>query len=191
MPETKEAVPVRQRILDCAAELFYRDGIRATGIDRVIAEAGVAKMSLYKHFASKDELVLAFLERRDDKWMTWFRERVERERSPDKRLVAAFDALHEWFSSDEFRGCAFINASVEYADTRNAATAIALRHKARLRDFLELTARSARMRKAEELAWSLLLLVEGATVTAQMEGRPDAANRARKAAITLIGQHAY
>jgi AcrR family transcriptional regulator len=191
MPKVESPAPVRERILDCAATLFYRDGIRATGIDRVIAEAGVAKMSLYNHFAGKDELVLAFLERRDEKWMLWLKTRVDAERSPDKRLVTVFDALHEWFASRDFRGCAFINASVEYADEKSAATTAALRHKARLRDFLESTARAARMRKPDELAWSLLLLVEGAIVTAQMEGRPDAAKRARRAAVTLIGQHAY
>jgi AcrR family transcriptional regulator len=191
MSAAKPNVPVRERILDCAAELFYRDGIRATGIDRVIAEAGVAKMSLYNHFAGKDELVLAFLERRDEKWMNWLKERVEREPPTDKRLTAVFDALHEWFASKDFRGCAFINASVEYADEKSAVAGAALRHKARLRDFLELTARGARMRKPDELAWSLLLLIEGAIVTAQMQGHPAAAKRARKAAATLMGQHAY
>lgn len=183
--------PVRERILDCAAALFYRDGIRATGIDRIIADAGVAKMSLYNQFGSKDELVLAFLEQRDARWMEWLEKRVALERAPDKRLAALFEAMHEWFSSADFRGCAFINASVESADEKSPATQVALRHKARLRQFIEALARAARMRKPDELSWALLLLIEGAIVTAQMEGRPDAARRAKKAALTLLGQHAY
>jgi AcrR family transcriptional regulator len=191
MPQAKPALPVRERILDCAADLFYRDGIRATGIDRVIAEAGVAKMSLYNHFTGKDELVLAFLERRDDRWMEWLQQRVGRERAPEKQLVVLFDALHEWFSSPEFRGCAFINASIEYADDQSAVTGIALRHKSRLRHYIEGIARAARLRKTDELAWSILMLIEGATVTAQMEGKPEAARRAKRAAATLIDQHAY
>jgi AcrR family transcriptional regulator len=184
-------ISVKERILDCAAGLFYRDGIRATGIDRIIAEAGVAKMSLYNQFGSKDELVLAFLQRRDARWMDWLEKRIALERVADKRLVAVFDAMHEWFSSEDFRGCAFINASVEAANGKSAITQSALRHKARLRQFIETLARAAKLRKPEELAWSLLLLVEGAIVTAQMEGKPDAARRAKKAAMTLISQHAY
>src|SRR5258708_27708372 len=101
----------RDHLVETALALFSKHGYHATGIDRILAEAGVAKMTLYKHFKSKDELILAALSRRDEKFRTWFMREVERHgRTPRERLLVVFDILEAWFQSREFRGCMFVNA---------------------------------------------------------------------------------
>src|SRR5882762_3400666 len=101
----------RSRILDAAYDLFSRRGVRAVGIDAIITRSGVARMSLYRHFASKEELVLALLERRDEQWTKgWLLAEVERRATdPADRLLVAFDVLDEWFHRPDYEGCAFIN----------------------------------------------------------------------------------
>ncbi len=109
------AVSRRDHLVDTALEMFCRDGFHATGIDKILAQAGVAKMTLYNHFRSKDELILAVLRRRDERFRRAFVRAVERRASaPRDRLLAIFDALGEWFCRNDFTGCTFINASAEY-----------------------------------------------------------------------------
>ena len=108
-------------ILDHALRLFYREGIRATGIDRILAEAGVAGMSVYRNFKSKDGLVAAVLKRRDEAWMSWLTAEVEIAPTPRERLLRVFDALDRWFRRDDFHGCMFINAAGEFADGASTA----------------------------------------------------------------------
>ncbi|NQV24896.1 MAG: TetR/AcrR family transcriptional regulator, partial [Rhodopirellula sp.] len=109
----------RERIVEAADRLFYAEGIRAVGIDRIIAEAGVAKMSLYNHFSSKDDLVLAVLQFRDEKITRYFESTIQKHVDDGSdRLNAFFSALKGWFESKGFRGCAFINAVVELADSK-------------------------------------------------------------------------
>lgn len=114
------------RILSVAHDLFYRDGIRATGIDRIIADSGVAKKTFYRYFPSKHALIVAFLQYRHERWMTWFEGALTRHGASIEALVPA---LSEWFRSDEYRGCAFINAVVEVGGTMPEAVAISRRHK--------------------------------------------------------------
>lgn len=183
--------PMAERILGVAGRLFYANGIHATGIDRVIAEAGIAKMSLYKHFRSKDALVLAFLARRDERWCGWLAARVDalaaRARRPDARILAIFDALGEWFASRDFRGCAFINAAVEFADAGHLVRGAAAAHKARVRDFIEAECRRATLRQPVEAAARLAMIVEGAIITAQLGEPKTAAARAQAIArATLV-----
>ena len=130
VPSTTAAPPPRTRILDAASEAFYRQGIAAVGVDAIVADAGVAKSTLYRHFPSKDDLVVAFLRRRDERWRAWLRSEVER-LSPDPagRPLAVFDALGGWFASEAFRGCAFINAAAEIADPTHPARAAVQEHK--------------------------------------------------------------
>ena len=130
----REKVDLSQQILDTAAELFYREGVRSVGVDRIAAESGVAKMTLYYHFRSKDELVAAWLRRRDDEWMSWLASAVERRRG--SRLLAVFEALREWFETPTFRGCAFVNAYGELGWSNPAAAEIVASHKRKLNEYL-------------------------------------------------------
>lgn len=176
----------RERILDAASTAFYRRGIRAVGVDSVIADAGVAKATLYRHFPSKDALVQAFLERRDRRWRTWFAEAVDRlAPDPADRPLAVFDALGEWFRSDDFRGCAFINAAVEITDPDHPARAAVRDHEDRLAAHLERLCREAGLADPKGAAAALFLLVEGAIVCALVEGGDAPAARARAAAARL------
>lgn len=177
----------RERILDAASVAFYRDGIRAVGVDAVVASAGVAKATLYRHFRSKDELVQAFLLRRDLRWRRWLQEAVERlAPSPADRPLAVFDALGEWFASDEFRGCAFINAAAEITDPAHPAREAVREHKRALGEYLERVVRDAGLAEPAARAGALLLLVEGCIVSALIEDDAGPARRARDAARTLL-----
>src|SRR5258705_9633275 len=108
----------RERILETAYELFSRHGTQSVGVDRITAEAGTAKMTLYRHFPSKEDLIVAFLERRQERWTRgWLQAEVERrEDSPAARLLAVFDVFGEWFARADFEGCSFINVMLEVDD---------------------------------------------------------------------------
>ncbi|CAG2147779.1 TetR/AcrR family transcriptional regulator [Cupriavidus plantarum] len=161
----------RDRILDTAARLFYRDGYRATGVDKIIAESGVAKMSLYRHFPSKNDLIAAYLERRHDFWMGWFEAAVTRHLALRRNLDVLADALAEWFTSDEYRGCAFINVVAEAGggagdDPRLVEHAVS--HKASLEDYLVQLASDLGLTDPESVAAEAMLCVEGMIVRYQM-----------------------
>ena len=178
-------LPARERILVAAHELFYRDGIRATGVDRLIAESGVAKLTFYRHFASKDDLVRAFLDYRHERWMAWFVDALGRHGAvPGGGLAPVVPALAEWFADPAFRGCAFINSVVEVGGSVDEAARMALRHKQDmvqvLADLLPDTAERVQVADAAAVA------VDGAIVRAQM-GQPGAAiNGLRRLVSTLI-----
>ena len=108
----------RDRIVDTAYDLFSRHGVRAVGVDRIVAESGVAKMSLYRHFGSKDELVLTFLQERERRWTNeWLRaEASAAARHAAERMLAIFDVFGEWFALEDFEGCSFINVLLEFDD---------------------------------------------------------------------------
>jgi len=179
-----DKLDTRRRILDTAAELFYREGVRSVGVDRIAAEADVAKMTLYSHFKSKDELVVAWLRRRDEEWMSWLESAVERRNGTG--LLAVFGAMREWFEKPDFRGCAFINAHAELGWSNPAAAEIVTSHKHALTEYLARLARSEGAAEPEALARELLLLVEGAIVTASIQRDPRVADDARGAAAKLI-----
>jgi len=165
-----EGLPARERILLTAYRLFYRDGIRATGIDRVITESGVTKVTFYRHFPSKNELVLAFLEYRHRRWMDWFTGALQRHGGNAGALVPA---LEEWFRDGEFRGCAFINSVGELGASLPEVAAVTLDHKR------DMTAAVAALlppsRKNKQIAEAVALAIDGAIVHAQFTDKPDAA----------------
>jgi len=162
-------LPARERILVTAHALFYRDGIRATGIDRVIAEAGVAKLTFYRHFPSKDELVRAFLDYRHGHWMAWFIDALGRHGAqPGRGLAPVAAALAEWFAQPQFRGCAFINAVAEVGGTLPDAVAISQRHKQDMLEVIEQLLPEGPLRQAQ--AGAAAMAVDGAIVRAQMGG---------------------
>ncbi|MBF6075290.1 TetR/AcrR family transcriptional regulator [Nocardia beijingensis] len=176
----------KQRLLTTAEELFYAEGIRAVGLDRLLQASGVGRASFYRHFASKDDLVVAVLEDRDRRWLDWLRESVEQTGDPAARPLAVFDALAQRFARKDFRGCAFINTMVEVADRESAAHQVADRHKRRVIEYLDELLTEAGQSDADELAAELALLVDGAIVTAVREGTPEAASRARTIAERLL-----
>src|SRR5215831_14017788 len=138
MERTKPTSEARQRILETADRLFYQQGIRAVGIDRIIAEAGVAKMTFYTHFPSKDDLILAVLKRREESVLAFFRAAMERHDKKAKNpLRAFFAALKDFFEASGFRGCPFQNAAVELADPTHPGTAFVRGHKQRFSAFLQ------------------------------------------------------
>jgi AcrR family transcriptional regulator len=186
---TRETSEARQRILETADRLFYQDGIRAVGIDRIIAEAEVAKMSLYKHFPSKDDLILAALKHREEGVLEFFRSAMERHGKKAKYpLRAFFAALKEWFETPGFRGCAFQNAAAELADPAHPGTEFIRGHKQRFGVFLRGLVEEAIGKNASKVAPAVALLVEGAIVTAVIQGTPDAADVARDASLKLVAE---
>jgi AcrR family transcriptional regulator len=177
----------RDHLVETALDLFYRHGFHATGIDRILAASGVAKMTLYKHFRSKDDLILAALRLRDERFRQWLAEAVEnRARSPRKRLLALFDVLEEWFSAPGFQGDMFLNAAAEYGDPAHPVRAAAADHKAAMRQYFVDLARAAGARDAESLANQFALLVDGAVVTAHVAGNMRSAKNARRVAKVLL-----
>lgn len=172
MSVAPSTLPPRQRILLTAHDLFYRDGIRATGIDRIISESGVAKVTFYRHFPSKNELIEAFLAYRHDQWLSWFSRSLEQHatRRGDV-MLALVPCLEEWFSSPHYRGCAFINTAVELAEMLPESLKIARLHKKQMAEVIAgyLPTSSEREQRAEMLS----MLIDGAIVKVQIEQQPQ------------------
>ncbi|MGB3189273.1 MAG: TetR/AcrR family transcriptional regulator [Limnoraphis sp.] len=180
---------VRDRILMTASELFYKEGVQNVGIDRIIAESGVAKMSLYNHFKSKDTLIAAWLQQQDESWRTWFQETVERlATQPEERVLAIFDALKECFEQPNFRGCAFLNSAVELVDPEHPGYQVSLEHQQATFDYILSLVKAANLPDAEELTEQLVILAVGATVVAMMKRNSKAAMQAKQAAARLIAE---
>ncbi|WP_418132006.1 TetR/AcrR family transcriptional regulator (plasmid) [Variovorax sp. 375MFSha3.1] len=172
-------LPARERILRTAHDLFYAEGLRATGIDRVIAEAGVTKVTFYRHFPSKNDLILTYLNLRHERWMKWFTEALERHGGASKGAQALPPVMKEWFRGralGDFRGCAFLNGVSEMGPTMPAVVQATRQHKQQMTDVIEalLPQSSQRKRTAEALASA----VDGAIVQAQYSGDPAPALRA-------------
>jgi AcrR family transcriptional regulator len=181
------APSARERILESAYELFSHRGIRAVGIDEIRERADVAKATLYRHFASKDELVLAFLDRREQLWTREWVEREARSRAsaPEGQLLAIFDAFDDWFRRDDFEGCSFINVMLEWADRDHPIGRSTVLHLANIRAFLATLATEAGLREPETFAHSWHILMKGSIVAAG-EGDTEAAQRAKAMGRALI-----
>lgn len=167
-------LPARDRILLTAHDLFYRDGIRATGIDRVIAAAGVTKVTFYRHFPSKNDLILAFLDYRHQRWITWFRDALHRHGGfAGAGVGALLPALAEWLGDPAYRGCAFINTAVELGGVMPEALQLARSHKADMTLLIVELLPAATSRDSD--AQAIALLVDGAIVRAQLDQAADGA----------------
>lgn len=184
---------VRERLLEAAEALIYAGGIHATGVDAIVRTAGAARKSFYTYFDSKDALVAAALERRDERWMRWFIDGTHaRGRTPRTRLLAMFDVLREWFASEDFHGCAFLNAAGEIASPDDPIRRVSREHKARLLAFVReqsdawAAATGADRRVAARLARQWLILIDGAIGVALVSGEADAALDARAAAQLML-----
>ncbi|HEX5192102.1 MAG TPA: helix-turn-helix domain-containing protein [Solirubrobacteraceae bacterium] len=179
----------RERLVNAAYELFSRYGIQAVGVDAIIERSGVARQTMYRHFGSKDDLVLAFLERREQLWTRrWLEtEVVRRATDPRDRLLAVFDVFDGWFRSSDYEGCSFINVMLEHPDADHAVHRAAAAYLAGIRHFLEGLARQAGIADAENFAREWHILMKGAIVAAA-EGDQDAALRAKRVAAGLLEQ---
>ena len=175
----------RDRVLAAASQLFYEKGIRAVGVDRIAAEANVSKMTLYRHFPTKDDLVVAVLELRDQPAQAMLTAAAAAGKTPRERILAPFKMLERWFTSDGFRGCPFMNASLELANPGHPARAVAERHKTATRDQFESLARDAAASDPRSLADQLAVIFDGAIAQAQMRD-PRAVARAALAAATAL-----
>lgn len=189
---TASSTPVgaRQRILEAAYELFSHRGIRAVGVDEVIERAGVAKATLYRHFPSKDQLVLAFLDLRQERWMHDFMygEPSElRELPADQRLLSIFDSFDDWFRQEDFEACPFIKALLEMGPGHPAGRA-SIGHLESIRHVGRRLAEEAQLRDTDEFSRSWHLLIKGSIVAAA-EGDREAVRRAKSMAGALIGEH--
>lgn len=189
-----DVVPVppaaHERIVNAAYELFSRRGIRAVGTDEVIQRAGVAKATLYRHFATKNDLVLAVLQRREEIWTHGVIEAQSEQlgNTPEEQLLAIFDVMHDWFQlRDGYEGCSFINVLLELGADHPAGQA-SIAHIDHVRDILRRRALAAGLTDVEDFASSWHILMKGAIILAAV-GDLDAAQRAQKMAIALIEQH--
>lgn len=184
-------LPARERILRTAHDLFYADGLRATGIDRVIAEAGVTKVTFYRHFPSKNDLILAYLNRRHDLWIAWFTEALARHGGTSRGVQTLPPVLEEWFSGQalgDFRGCAFLNSVSEMGPAIPAIVEATRQHKQQMTDAIEALLPPARQRR--QTAEAVAIAVEGAIVQAQYSENPALALRALKFIADLVDHKA-
>ena len=178
--------PAADRILDTAFRLFYARGIRAVGVDLIIAESGVAKATFYKHFPAKDDLVLAYLDRVDEIWTGQLRAAAEAAGpAPSDQLVGAFDALGTACRRDGYRGCAFINAGAE-ATPGTPVHERTVAHKQAVLAWLRDLAARAGVDDPDSLARSLALLLDGGLADGALAAAPEAPQAAKQAARTLV-----
>lgn len=173
-------------VLDAAEMLFYERGVQAVGMDAIRDACGVSLKRLYQCFPSKDQLVAEYLRRRDQRWREELTRFVERRADPADRVAAVFDWLYEWFSEPGFRGCAFINSFGELGATSPAVANIARQHKDALRAYLIDLTKLLPVDEPATVAEQLLLLIDGAIVSASITGNPGAARHARAAAEVLL-----
>ena len=176
----------RERILEAAYDLFAHQGTRSVGVDAIIERSGVAKMTLYRHFKSKQDLVLAFLDRREALWTDdWLiREVSVRATDPKERLLAIFDAYHDWFQIEDFEGCAFINVLLEY-QADNPLHIAAAGHLAKVRAFVRELATQADIKDVPMFCDIWHMLMKGCTIAAA-EGNRQAALQANRAAKVIL-----
>jgi len=184
---TPERLSARERLLRAAEELFYEEGVNTVGIDRVIERAGVAKASLYSSFGSKEALIRAYLAARAEARRARIRTAIARHETPRERLLAVFDVLAEIFAEPGFRGCAFMRASAEMrsgSGVRSECQGL----RGWTRSLFTDLAREVGARDPERLARQLVILYDGASVSAQMDGDPGAARAARAVAAAMLDQ---
>ena len=181
--------PVRERILATAYDLFARRGVRDVGINELVDRAGITKATLYRHFPSKDDLVVAFLELRERRWTRGWVEAEGRRRggTPEEQLLAIFDLFDEWFHREDFEACSFINVLLELGAAHPAGRA-SIEHLENIRSVVRQLAEEASLSEPDSFARSWHILMKGSIVS-PAEGDPNAAQRAKAMAQRLIEDH--
>ena len=180
----------RERVGRAAYDLFSRDGTAAVGVDAIIARAGTAKMTLYRNFPSKTDLILDFLRRRERVWTEdWLEAESQRRGStPAQQLLAIFDVFGEWFARPDFEGCSFLTVMVETASKDNAVYQASVQHLANIRHYLKGLAAAAGIENADSFARQWHILMKGSIMAAH-EGDTAAAGRARDVGVVLLRAH--
>ncbi|GAB6051707.1 TetR/AcrR family transcriptional regulator [Magnetospira thiophila] len=194
MPETKKSTcgagavsGAKDRILDTAIRLFCEEGIHATGIDRIIEESGVARMTLYNRFGSKRGLIRAALEREGETWRAWYEEELQRTgTTPKDRLLGVFNVLEKWFAREDFFGCAFLNAMAEHNKTDALIRELTLSHKKKVLAPIADLAQQAGYADPQGVAHQLGILMDGAIITAMVTENPAIARDTRVMAEALL-----
>jgi AcrR family transcriptional regulator len=186
---TREGLTARQRILETAYDLFSQRGVRDVGVDEIIARSGVAKATLYNHFPTKNQLVLAFLDLREERWTFEMVETEARARgqTPEEQLLAIFDVFGEWFHREDFDGPAFISVLLEMGRLHPLGQA-SIQHLENINALVAGMAEEAGLREPHEFALSWHILMKGSIIAA-IEGDTDAAPRAKTMARHLVEQH--
>lgn len=184
---------VRDKLLDAAEALVYAGGIHATGVDAIVRQSSTARKSFYTYFESKDALVAAALQRRHERWMSWFVEGTRRRgKTARAQLLGMFEVLREWFASPGFHGCAFLNAAGEIGSAEDPIRLVAREHKAQLLQFVRvlceayLAETGGETKDAAPLARQWLILIDGAIGVALVSGSAGAARDARATAVALL-----
>ncbi len=176
----------QSRLLDATEQLVYSGGIHATGMDAIVKTSGVARKSIYRFYSTKEALVSAALRNRDARWMAWFARSTSGGGNPSERILAIFPTLRKWFESDDFHGCAFINAAGEIGDPDSDIRAVASLHKRGLLAYLGELTQACGLPNSEEVARQLLILIDGATAVALVTGDTSAADSAGRVAALLL-----
>ncbi len=175
-----------ERLLDAASRLFYTRGVPNVGINEIIARAGVARMTFYHHYPSKDDLIKAVLERRKEERAAWLTRATEMSSTPRGQILAVFDLLQEWFAAPDYRGCPLLAATFELGGQLNAARPYARAHHEAVRAYFRERLSEAGVAEPGQLALQLHLLLEGASVAALIQQGDEAAEAARNAAERLL-----
>ncbi|MBC3948866.1 TetR/AcrR family transcriptional regulator [Pseudomonas folii] len=177
---------VRDKILQTAEQLIYTNGIHAMGMDLLVRTSGVARKSIYRYYATKEDVAVNALSARDVRWMNWFRTETDKATSPEARILEMFMVLKGWFESEGFRGCAFINTAGEIGDAEDPIRQLAKAHKQKLFDYALELSQQLNIEQPEALAKQLLILIDGAITLALVMGDHSAADSARDMAQILL-----
>ncbi|MCD5972873.1 TetR/AcrR family transcriptional regulator [Pseudomonas quasicaspiana] len=177
---------VQDKILQTAEQLIYTNGIHAMGMDLLVRTSGVARKSIYRYYATKEDVALNALSARDVRWMHWFRTETDKATSPEARILEMFTVLKGWFESEGFRGCAFINTAGEIGDAEDPIRQLAKAHKQKLFDYALELCQQLNIEQPDVLAKQLLILIDGAITLALVMGDHNAADSARDMAQLLL-----
>jgi AcrR family transcriptional regulator len=178
------------KILETASRLFYEQGYHVTGINQLIAEAGVAKASFYHHFSSKEELCIAYLQKRHQDWFSWLQQEVEQYEDHQERLLSLFTFLERWLSNSNYRGCAFLNIASEFPSPESKIRLLVMEHKSALHDYIrqlvEKLDSSSKKSNIDFLVDTIYLLFEGSIIKSQIYCSIESIKAAREAVSQLI-----
>ena len=181
----------RERLVSTSSDLFYQHGFQAVGLDQILDTVGITKTAFYKHFESKDELIVAALEHRDRKdmgeWFVFFEARQDEDAK--SRLLAVFDLLDDWFGKPDFRGCLFMSAATEFPSRNDPIHRAAALHMDKVNKELQRMAAAAGASDPDSLARQILLLMTGAITTRHAAGDPNAAATAKETAALLVERY--